>query len=136
MAYEVSGQILSFISSGNNSGNLYRLMRLSTATDKAVTLVTSSTQDVLGTLQNTPTTGGNDAATVMRSGISKCYKDSTAAAINRGDMLVATTGGGVKSAGTSVNDYIVGQSLHSLAAGTTGILSLVFNHNGRGSSGS
>lgn len=134
MAWEVDLLTIPMISSGNNSGNQFKLVTPGSAAN-SITLATASTVDVLGVLQNTPTTGGGDAASVMVQGVSKVYKTSTAAAITYGDLLVSTTSGGVKTGGAAEEDYYIGTALETMAAGTTGILTMLITHNGRGSSG-
>lgn len=135
MSYEVPGLMASFNSSGNLSGKQYFLVKPATAVG-AVTFVTAVTDEVLGVLQNTPTTGGGDAAAVMLNGISKVYKNTTGAAITYGDPLIPTTAGGVTtSTSKAVTNYVIGQALETVAAATTGLVTMFINHNGRGSSG-
>ena len=133
MAWEANLFTIPMISSGNLSGQQFRVMKFGTAANTGA-FCTASTVKVLGILQNTPSTSGGDAASVMVLGVSKCLKSSTAAAITYGDNLVCTTDGGVKTAGTAVLDYHIGTALETMAAGTTGVIEVFLNHEGRGSS--
>ncbi len=135
MAIEFPGQVISLASSGDLSAKQYHLVVLGTAAYSAK-LATAATNKVVGVLQNTPSTGGGDAASVMLSGVTKVVKNSTTvAAISVGDSLVCTTAGGVqtKTAGT-LAQYIIGEAWIGMSSGTTGYISMLITHEGRGSS--
>jgi len=135
MAYEIPGLMATFISSGNLSAKQYRFVKLG-ATANAVVACSAPADKVLGVLQNAPSTGGTDAAVVMLSGISKVYKDSTAAALEIDDLVtVSTESGGAKQSTGTISVYVVGYALEAMAAGTTGLVSVFLTHNGYGSSG-
>ena len=134
MAQEQSGQVCSFIASGDLSDKLYHLVTPTTVADMSVKLATADTDKILGVLQNTPSTGGGDAASVMISGISKVALDSTGVAIAKGDTLTATTEGGVQASTSAVTQYRIGIAMEAMASGTTGLIAMLITHEGRGSS--
>jgi len=134
MAWSACQLNASFLSSGNLSAKQYRLVQAGTAAG-TVALVTAATQDPIGVLQTVGTTGGGDAVNVCVYGITKVYKDSTAAAITYGDPLVPTTAGNVKTSTGGVSSYTVGIALETMAAGSTGIINMLLTHAGKGSSG-
>lgn len=135
MAQEQSGQVVSFIANGNLSGQQYHLVQPTTIADMSVKLATADTQKLIGVLQNTPSTGGGDAASVMISGITKVALDSTGVAIAKGDMLTCTTEGGVQTSTSAVLSYKIGIAMEAMASGTTGLITMLITHEGRGSSG-
>jgi len=99
-----------------------------------VKLARADTDKILGVLQNSPSTGGGDAASVMIGGISKVAKDSTGVAIAHGDSLTCTTEGGVQTSTSAVTSYQIGIAMEAMAAGTTGLITMLLTHEGRGSS--
>ena len=134
MATEQPGQILSFVANGDLSAAQYHLVQLSTVADSSVKLATADTDKLVGVLQNTPSTGGGDAASVMVSGISKIVKASTSVAIAKGDTLTCSTDGTPKTSTSAVTQYRIGIAMEAMAAGTTGLISMMITHEGRGSS--
>ena len=122
------------LSSGDLSGWQYRFVKLGSA--GAVAKVTAVTDKVFGVLQNTPTTGGGDAASVMVSGISKMHKDSTSAAIEVDDLISATTGGGAQQTTGGNTAWCAGIALEAMAQATTGVVSvMLYNACGLGTTG-
>ena len=134
MAQEQAGQIVSFIANGDLSAQQYHLVTPTTIADMSVKLATADTQKLLGVLQNTPSTGGGDAASVMISGITKVALDSTGVAIAKGDMLTCTTEGGVQTSTSIETSYHVGIAMEAMASGTTGLITMMITHSGFGSS--
>ena len=134
MAQEQAGQVVSFIANGNLSAQQFHLVQPTTIADMSVKLATADTNKILGVLQNTPSTGGGDAASVMISGITKVAMDSTGVAIAKGATLTCTTEGGVQTSTSAVTSYRIGIALEAMASGTTGLITMLITHEGRGSS--
>jgi hypothetical protein len=134
MAHDSGGVVVSYTANGNLSTKQYFLVQPTTVADNSVKLATAATQKLLGVLQNTPSTGGGDGASVMINGVTKAVKDSTGAAIAKGASLTATTGGGVKTSTSAVTQYRIGVAMEAMAAGTTGLITMQITHEGRGSS--
>lgn len=135
MAFEYGGKTISLISSGDNSGNQYLLIKQSTAGN--ATICTAASDKPIGVIQNTPSTGGGDAASVQIDGVSKVMKNSTSvAAIAIGDSLVPTTAGGIQpKTAETLGQYIIGEAMTAMSSGSTGPISMIVTHEGRGSSG-
>ena len=134
MAQEQAGQIVSLIANGDLSAKQYHLVQFTTIADSSVKLADADTQKIVGVLQNTPSTGGGDAASVMISGITKVAMDSTGVAIAKGATLTCTTEGGVQTSTSAVTSYRIGIAMEAMASGTTGLITMLITHEGRGSS--
>jgi hypothetical protein len=126
MAYEIPGMVVPMISSGNLSGQQYHFVKLGTAAG-TVALATANSDKVFGVLQNTPSTGGGDAASVMISGISKVAKDSTSVAVEIDDIAACTTEGGVEQSTGGDAVWRCGLIMEAMDAGTTGLVSVSLN---------
>jgi len=133
MAFEFPGQIISLISSGNLSAKQYRPINLSAAGNAVLATTTGGL--AIGVLQNTPSTAGGDAASVMIYGVTKAQKDSTTVAVDEGDAIVVKSTLGGLGRGTAGLGYILGRAMSPLAAGTTGLFSLLITHQGDASTG-
>jgi hypothetical protein len=135
MAVEFPGQIISLKSSGNLSAKQFHFVAQSTAADLVVLLSTANNAELVGVLQNAPSTAGGDAASVMVSGVTKVAQNSTGVgAIARGNALICSGSGGVKKSTGGVSDFIIGRALSAQAANTTGLVAMRFTWEGFGSS--
>jgi hypothetical protein len=125
MAVENAGQEISLVSSGNLSAKQFYCVKYGTA-DLTAALQTSAGGTVVGILQNTPSTGGGDGATVMISGVSKAYQASTSnAAISPGEAVIASTAGAILARTTgSGTQFIVGRAMTALSSGTVGYVTV------------
>lgn len=134
MAFEIKGLDFSLVASGNLSARLYHAMDISAAGNAA--LATSTGGACVGVLQNTPTTGGGDGATIRYLGITKAAKTSTAtAAISYGNAItVGTTVGGFGP--TTGKGNVIGRALDSISSGSTGYFTLLLTWEGVGTTGS
>jgi len=91
---------------------------------------------VLGVLVDNPSSG--QMGWIQIAGVAKCrVVAGTHVAIAIMDKIKGTTDGYFRSstATTQVAKYVFGRALESLAANTTGIISVLITHQGGGSSG-
>lgn len=120
---------------GNYSSETSRYTPVKSTANASFSKQTTKGGVVLGILQNTPSSGGMGEIAV--TGISKARVVApTHTAIGIMDRLIASTVGGLRaSTGTTVAYYTVGRALETLAANTTGIIAVLLNHEGSGSTG-
>lgn len=111
----------------------FQLVHLTTA--GTVKLSTANTLTQFGILQDLPSSG--QAARVRVLGVSKGRVMTTShAAIGYYDKLTCSTAGnGGLDHSTAVSRTVVARSLDSLAANTTGIITVLITQEGAGSSG-
>ena len=117
----------------NDAVDQYLIVRITTGQTIAIT--TAATLNSIGILQDRPSSGM--AANVRVWGISKARVTTTAhSAITAGTKIGASTvGAGSVGPSTLVTRYVLGRSLDTLAANTTGIITILITHEGAGSSG-
>ena len=117
----------------NDAADQFLIVRLTTG--QTVKVTTAATLNSFGILQDRPSSGM--AANVRYFGISKARVTTTAhSAITAGTKLGASTvGAGSVAPSTAVGRYVLGRAMGTLAANTTGIITMFINHEGAGSSG-
>jgi hypothetical protein len=88
---------------------------------------------VIGILQNKP--GSSGGAVVRAFGVTKARVNApTHTAILCGDKLIASSSGGVRATtGTALAQFVIGRALEGLAANTTGVITILLNPTGAGS---
>lgn len=134
MAFAFGGRSISLISSGNLSASQFRPVKNGTAAGTAAAQ-TSAGGVVIGILQNTPSTGGGDAAVVQIDGVAKvAVNSSNKGKFTRGTAVVASTKGGAIPSTGGVADFVFGRALSSMSSATTGLLSVQLTMEGYGSS--
>lgn len=87
----------------------------------------------IGVLQNRP--NSSQSAVIRPFGVTKVrVTAATHTAINPGDKLIVSSGGGARATtGTALAQRVMGVFLESLAANTTGIVTALLNCMGAGS---
>jgi hypothetical protein len=119
MAYEQSGLFLSLDSSGTLASHQYKIFDASTSLQTEILGVSGAV--AVGILHDN-TTEGSKSVSLQFAGVSPvACGNSTTAAINPGDLLMASTDAiGIPAVGTSV--FIVGEALGALSSGSSGVI--------------
>lgn len=117
MAYEIPGRVITLEASTDLSSNQYHFVKVDTS-GKAALAITSTAQEVLGVLQNKPSSG--QAASVMIDGVSKVVAaGSTMAA---GDLVTNSTAG--RATPHTAGDMIIGTVIYGSSGSTGRILTV------------